>query len=91
MDIEKKINDSEVQISWETNEEASSSIFYGTEEPIDVDSTNTAKVEDKTLKTNHSLSISGLASDTLYHFIIKSVDASNNVALSSESTFVTNN
>ncbi|MDD3662670.1 MAG: PKD domain-containing protein [Candidatus Pacebacteria bacterium] len=89
--IEKRINDSGVQISWETNEESTSSIFYGTEESIDIDSTNTAKIEDKTLKTDHSLSISGLASDTLYHFIIKSVDASNNVALSSESTFVTNN
>lgn len=88
--IEKKINDSGVQISWETNEKANSSIFYGTEGSIDINSTNTAKVEDKSLKTDHSLSISGLTSNTLYHFIIKSVDASNNVALSSETTFVTN-
>lgn len=77
-------------ISWETNEKATGEIFYSTKNDVDIDDTNTLVVSDKTLKKEHSLNIPGLASSTLYHFILKSADASNNVTLSSEITFVTN-
>jgi hypothetical protein len=77
-------------ISWKTNEKTTGEIFYGTSKDIDVDNNNTLKVSDTNLKTDHVFSIPGLASSTLYHFILKSADASNNETLSSEITFVTN-
>ncbi|HCY26338.1 TPA: hypothetical protein DIC38_01510 [Candidatus Nomurabacteria bacterium] len=79
-----------VNISWKTNEKATGEVFYGTNKEIDVENTNTLRVSDKSLKTDHSFNIPSLASDTIYHFILKSSDASNNATLSSESTFVTN-
>lgn len=78
-------------VSWTTNEQANGTVFYGTNASIDTNSASTLKVTDATLATNHSLSIPSLTSNTLYHFVIKSVDASNNVTLSSEATFTTGN
>jgi len=77
-------------VTWTTNEPATSNVFYSTGTPVDINNTATTRVSDGTLVTNHSLSIPSLTSSTLYHFIIKSLDSSNNIATSSESTFTTN-
>ena len=77
-------------VSWTTNEPATSNVFYSTGTPVDTNAILTPKVTDGALTTSHSLSIPSLTSSTLYHFVIKSLDASNNVVLSSESTFATN-
>ncbi|HAE36591.1 MAG: hypothetical protein UR85_C0004G0071 [Candidatus Nomurabacteria bacterium GW2011_GWF2_35_66] len=77
-------------VSWTTNEPATSNVFYSIGTPVDVNAILTPKVVSGTLTTNHSLSIPSLLSSTLYHFIIKSADSSNNVAVSSEATFATN-
>lgn len=79
-----------VNISWKTNEKTTGEVFYGTSKGVDLENANTLRVSDKNLKTDHSINIPSLASDTIYHFVIKSSDASNNVTLSSEATFVTN-
>jgi len=78
-------------VSWTTNEQTTGTVFYGTNASIDTNSASTLKVTDAALTTNHSLSIPSLTSNTLYHFVIKSVDASNNGTLSSEATFTTGN
>lgn len=87
--VTTNVNTASATVAWTTNELATSSVYYGATTP-DTNSTTTLKVTDSGMTTNHSLTIPNLTSNTLYHFIIKSVDASNNVVLSSDSTFTTN-
>jgi PKD repeat protein len=84
------VSGSNATIAWTTNEPATSNVFYSTGTPVDTTVTTTPRITDGALVTSHSLSIPSLTSSTLYHFIIKSADSSNNVVLSSESTFTTN-
>jgi hypothetical protein len=88
--ITTTINASNVTIAWTTNEPATSSIFYSVNTPVDTTLSTTASVVDTTLVTKHSMIIPSLTSSTLYHFILKSADAANNVTLSTESLFTTN-
>jgi uncharacterized repeat protein (TIGR02543 family) len=72
-------------ISWSTNEPATSRIDYGKTTNYEL-----GNVEgDGTLKTSHSLEIRGLQPDTLYHFRIKGTDEQNNTGQSSDETFRT--
>lgn len=74
-------------ISWTTNELATGKVFYSTVTPVDV---NTAtSVSDANLVASHSLNITGLSANTLYHFIVVSSDGSSNKTTSSEGTFTT--
>ncbi len=88
--IETKVNKTDATISWITNEPTTSSIFYNATTTVDVNNSNTPKVVDSKLVTKHSLNIPLLVSSTLYHFIIKSVDAANNAVTSIEYAFHTN-
>lgn len=88
--IETTVSGSNVAISWKTNEATSSTIFYSIITPVDTTVANITKVVNNTLTKEHSLSIPNLTSNTLYHFILKSVDASNNTVSSSEFSFRTN-
>lgn len=88
--IETRTGNSSSTISWTTNELATSQIFYSKITPLDVNSASTVSIVDNAFATKHSLNIPGLAKSTLYHFIIKSTDAANNTAISSESAFMTN-
>ena len=74
-------------VSWTTDEPATSKVFYSTSTPVNTASSTF--VFDGTLTTSHSVNITGLATSTLYHFVIQSADASNNTATASESTFLT--
>ena len=88
--IETTVNGSNVEISWKTNEATSSTIFYSIITPVDTTVASLTKVVNNTLTKEHRLSIPNLTSNTLYHFILKSVDASNNTVSSSELSFRTN-
>jgi len=89
-DKEVTINASSVTISWKTNEPSNSKVFYTISiNPLDINSSATASVSDGKLVKNHSLSIPLLTPNTLYHFILKSIDAKNNGTVSSESSFMT--
>lgn len=77
------ISDTTAKVSWETNESASALLSYGK---------STSYGDTKTssdLKTSHSFDLTGLASNTTYHGQIKSTDAANNQATSSDFTFAT--
>jgi len=78
------ITDSSITITWSTNEPASSQLEYGL----------TAGYGSQTalnaiLVTNHSVSISGLADGTTFHFSVKSADIAGNPAASADDTFAT--
>jgi hypothetical protein len=76
-------------ITWTTNENTASKIFYGTTTPVDVNSSSTLRVTDSSSTKNHSMVLSGLQANTLYHFVIQGTDASNNMAQSAEANFTT--
>lgn len=79
-------------ITWITNEAATSKVYYSTTTPVDL--ANLVNVFTKSttaLLTNHSLILTDLTASTTHHFIVESVDAANNKATSSESSFETTN
>jgi len=71
-------------ITWITDEPSTSQVEYG-----ETTSYGYATPEDTSLVTNHSVTLSGLSPSTLYHFRVKSKDASNNLAVSGDYTFTT--
>ena len=71
-------------VSWQTNVPANSLVEYGA-----TTSYGSATVLDSTMITNHQQNLSSLKPATTYHFRVHSTDASNNTAVSSDSTFST--
>ena len=71
-------------ITWNTNEPATTRIEYGKTKSYEL-----GTVEDATLKTSHSVQIRGLQPETLYHFIIKPSDEQGNAGTSGDQTFTT--
>ena len=71
-------------IAWTTNELANTQVQYGT-------TTNYGSTTDldPILGLTHSVNITGLSSNTTYHYRVKSSDDSGNMALSSDQTFTT--
>lgn len=74
-------------VTWTTNEPASSKLYYGTQNPLNL---NVApSLSSGSLKTSHSLNVTGLAATTTYYYVIESKDAKGNKVLSSQQSFVT--
>src|SRR6266542_5490805 len=71
-------------ISWNTNEPTNSQVEYGTTQ-----ASGQSTVVDHALVTAHSHCLSGLTSETLYHYQVKSKDAAGNLAVSGDFTFTT--
>ena len=75
---------SSASVTWTTDEPSDSQIDYGTTPGYGSSTTlNT------TLVTSHAQSLSGLNANTLYHYRVKSRDASGNLATSGDFTFTT--
>jgi hypothetical protein len=70
-------------ISWTTNEPATSEIDYG------VNTGYGSASLSATLVTAHSITLTGLASNTLYNFRVSSEDAASNTRTSANFTFTT--
>ncbi|HTN42830.1 MAG TPA: fibronectin type III domain-containing protein, partial [Nitrospiria bacterium] len=71
-------------ITWATNEASSSQVEYGT-----TTSYGSSTTLNSTLVTSHSVTLTGLAASTTYHYRVKSADASSNLATSGDNTFTT--
>ena len=72
-------------ITWTTNKPASSQVLYGTSSIAYLSSSPS----DGTLLTNHSVSLSNLASAMMYYFSVSSTDQYGNHVTSSQYTFST--
>ncbi|OHA89378.1 MAG: hypothetical protein A3B03_00105 [Candidatus Zambryskibacteria bacterium RIFCSPLOWO2_01_FULL_42_41] len=72
------VGTSTINVSWNTNEPATSKIFYSTSSDIDINATSTNFMENLTLTLNHLISLVGLLPQTVYHLMIRSVDGSGN-------------
>ncbi len=70
-------------VTWTTNEAATSTVEYGTTASYGLASTSASLV------TSHSIGLTGLSQNTLYHFRVSSRDAAGNIATSSDYTFTT--
>jgi phosphodiesterase/alkaline phosphatase D-like protein/type II secretory pathway pseudopilin PulG len=70
-----------VTISWDTNEAADAQVAYG----LDPSYGNLSPL-DSTLQLTHSVTLTGLINDTLYHYQILSRDAAGNLAESANLT-----
>ncbi len=77
------ITTSGATITWTTNEASNSVVNYGLTTSYGSNSSNASMV------TNHSIALSGLTANTLYHYRVNSTDASNNTATSTDFTFTT--
>lgn len=78
------ISDRTARIVWTTDEPADSVVEFGTSTTYDRWATNAA------LGTTHSLALSNLLSDTVYHYRVRSKDAASNQAASVDLVFQTN-
>jgi subtilisin family serine protease len=70
-------------ITWTTDESSSSSVDYGLTTSYGSTTTGTGGV------TSHSVTLSGLSNNTVYHYRVNSTDASNNTATSVDHSFQT--
>lgn len=77
------------RITWTTDENADSSLSYAIESLTTATSSIVTTVGDPTSVTSHSFILSGLSASTTYYYLVKSKDASGNLATSSENTFKT--
>ncbi|MBI4526179.1 MAG: fibronectin type III domain-containing protein [Deltaproteobacteria bacterium] len=78
------ITSSAATIMWSTNESSDTQVEYGpTTAYGGLSALNTTKV------TSHSATLSGVAASTLYHYRVKSRDASGNLSVSGDFTFTT--
>jgi subtilisin family serine protease len=71
-------------ITWTTNEASDSQVQYGT-----TTSYGSSSPLDPSQVTSHSVQLTGLRKNTLYHYRVRSMDAAGNVALSGDFTFRT--
>jgi len=71
-------------ITWTTDEPSTSQVEYGP-----TTSYGTLTTLDSNLVYSHNVNLTGLNTDTLYHYRVKSKDAANNEAISADYTFHT--
>lgn len=72
-----------VTFTWQTNEPSTSQVKYSTDMSF-----GSSSPLDATLALNHSVTVTGLASDTLYNWKLESKDATNNLGTSPNSTIM---
>ncbi|MEO6536233.1 MAG: peptidoglycan-binding protein [Candidatus Paceibacterota bacterium] len=70
-------------ITWTTDQNASSTVNYGTTSAYGTASTSASLV------TSHSISLTGLAASTTYHFQVGGANSAGTVSTSSDKTFTT--
>ena len=83
-DIQVTTQATSATVTWTTNEVATSQVDYG------VSASYTGTVDNITLVTQHTLTLSGLTPAMTYHYRISSADAYGNAASSLDLTFDTN-
>lgn len=72
-------------IAWDTNENTTYELWYGTATPVILGTPNMTGG----LNTHQAVGISSLSPDTTYYFVIAAKDASGNISTSTEQSFKT--
>lgn len=80
-----------ITVTWTTNENANSVLYWDTESGVDVSDSGTHRVSSGAFVKDHKIKVSGLNDDTRYYFVIRSADQSGNASTSSEFSATTDN
>ena len=78
------LTSSSATITWTTDESSDSQVEYGL-----TTSYGSVTTLDSSLVTNHSVSLTSLSANTVYHYRVKSKDSSGNLATSPDGAFTT--
>jgi hypothetical protein len=78
-----------LQLSWNTNENATTRAYYSTTSPVDVTASSTPFIENVSLVSSHTLTVPSLATSTSYFMILESRDSSGNTARTAQFSFTT--
>lgn len=81
--ISSSVTSSTATITWTTDENSNSTVYYGTT-PL-----TTSSETSSALTMSHSLTLSGLSSSTLYYYNVSSCDTSDNCNISSQYNLTT--
>ncbi|MEK9154862.1 MAG: peptidoglycan-binding protein [Patescibacteria group bacterium] len=72
------------KIHWNTNELATSKVYFGTSFPVDINTA--ANISDNSFVTDHNINLTSLSASTTYYYVVQSSDQSGNTASSSAQT-----
>ena len=86
-DIEVAKATTTASVSWETNENTSGQIKYGTNSDLTASSSIAV---DTSVSMNHQIALSGLTPNTKYFYVISATDVDGNVSVSKTKSFHTN-
>lgn len=81
--VSLSVSDTAATITWSSSLPTTGSVQYGTT------SSYGGSINDTTLGTSHSVTLSGLSSSTQYHYLVTSTDQSSNSASLTDKTFTT--
>ena len=90
------VSNNSATVSWTTSELARGNVFYSTSPLVEYEYPHTVSVSgntaltDNNLRSNQSVAIGGLSSNTLYFYLVYVSDASGNVSITLPSSFRTN-
>lgn len=73
-----------IGVRWQTNEPATSKLFYGTTTPLDANASTTPFIESAALVRTHRLDLASLTASTTYYLIVESRDTSGNKGRTSQ-------
>jgi hypothetical protein len=81
---------SSYEITWKTNKDCNGMVRFGLDKKYGQSAAEDATIYDvKNFATSHQVTLSGLLSNTTYHFSAVSYDAAGNIAVSGDNTFKT--
>ncbi|MCP4147574.1 MAG: MBL fold metallo-hydrolase [bacterium] len=81
---EENVGETSADIEWSTNENATSTVKYGTSS-----GSYGTTLNDSSMVATHSISLTGLTNTTTYYYVVESIDSINQTTTSSEYTFAT--
>ncbi len=74
-------------ITWTTNENSSSKVFYSTTTPVNVQTGSYTTIDGNV--TLHSVNLANLSANTTYYVVVRSADQAGNASVSAEFSFRT--
>lgn len=87
--VVRDVERTKAEISWTTNEYATSTLWYSTSSPMNTASAST--IQKSTFKLSHSYDLESLVASTTYYYLIKVSDIFGNTATSIQNSFTTSN
>ncbi len=81
------ITSTSASVSWNTNEQATSKVYYSTTTPVNLATALTVNNGSRVM--NRTLSLTGLIPSTTYFYVLESKDYANNTATTSTASFTT--